>query len=137
MYAKQCIGKNYGILMAVIDCLCIQQLTHEPNAYAIITALPYRLRNSLQSECEAYRSCNCNSEWSYERCSVNTSSLRLQLLLGVSSATAAREAGIEMGIISRNMGHASVAITEDIYAHITSNVLEEAALKIENQLFGE
>ena len=42
-----------------------------------------------------------------------------------------------MGIISKNMGHASVAITEDIYAHITSNVMEEAALKIERQLFGE
>jgi integrase len=41
-----------------------------------------------------------------------------------------------MGIISRNMGHASVAITEDIYAHVTANVMEEAALKIENQLFG-
>ena len=52
-------------------------------------------------------------------------------------ATAAREAGIDMGVISKNMGHASVAITEDIYAHITSNVLEEAALKIENQLFGK
>ena len=52
-------------------------------------------------------------------------------------ATAAREAGIGMGIISRNMGHASVAITEDIYAHVTSNVMEEAALRIERQLFGE
>ena len=51
-------------------------------------------------------------------------------------ATAAREAGIPMGIISKNMGHASVAITEDIYAHVTSNVMEEAALKIERQLFG-
>jgi len=51
-------------------------------------------------------------------------------------ATAAREAGVDMGIISRNMGHASVAITEDIYAHVTANVMEEAALKIENQLFG-
>jgi len=51
-------------------------------------------------------------------------------------ATAAREAGVEMGIISKNMGHASVAITEDIYAHVTSNVMEEAALKIERQLFG-
>jgi integrase len=51
-------------------------------------------------------------------------------------ATAAREAGIEMGIISKNMGHASVAITEDIYAHVTANVMEEAALKIERQLFG-
>tara|TARA_Y100000780_G_C13505527_1_gene347844 strand:+ start:232 stop:549 length:318 start_codon:yes stop_codon:yes gene_type:complete len=52
-------------------------------------------------------------------------------------ATAAREAGIEMGIISKNMGHASVAITEDIYAHVTSSVLEEAAIKIESKLFGE
>ena len=31
---------------------------------------------------------------------------------------------------------ASVAITEDIYAHVTANVMEEAALKIERQLFG-
>ena len=30
----------------------------------------------------------------------------------------------------------SVAITEDIYAHVTANVMEEAALKIERQLFG-
>ena len=52
-------------------------------------------------------------------------------------ATAAREAGIPMGIISKNMGHASVAITEDIYAHVTSSVMEEAALKIESKLFGE
>ena len=50
--------------------------------------------------------------------------------------TASREAGIEMAIISKNVGHASVAVTEDIYAHITSSVMEEAALKIENQLFG-
>jgi len=52
-------------------------------------------------------------------------------------ATAAREAGIEMDIISKNMGHASVAITADIYAHLTSNVMEEAAKKIESKLFGE
>ena len=52
-------------------------------------------------------------------------------------ATAAREEGIEMDIISKNMGHASVAITEDIYAHVTSNVMEEAAKKIESRLFGE
>ena len=44
-------------------------------------------------------------------------------------ATAAREAGVDMGIISKNMGHASVAIIEDIYAHITANVMEEAALQ--------
>ena len=52
-------------------------------------------------------------------------------------ATAAREAGIEMDIISKNLGHASVATTLDIYAHLTSNVMEEAAKKIESRLFGE
>ena len=51
-------------------------------------------------------------------------------------ATAARDAGIDMDVISKNLGHASVAITNDIYAHLTSEVMEEAAIKIERQLFG-
>ena len=51
-------------------------------------------------------------------------------------ATAAREAEIDMDVISKNLGHASVAITNDIYAHLTSEVMEEAAIKIERQLFG-
>ena len=51
-------------------------------------------------------------------------------------ATAGIEVGVEMCVISKNMGHARVSITEDIYAHVTSNVMEEAALKIERQLFG-
>ena len=42
-----------------------------------------------------------------------------------------------MDIISKNMGHASVAITADIYAHLTSAVMEEAAKKIESRLFGD
>ncbi len=42
-----------------------------------------------------------------------------------------------MDIISKNLGHASVAITPDIYAHLTPNVMEEAAKKIESRLFGE
>ena len=50
-------------------------------------------------------------------------------------ATAAREAGIEMDIISKNMGHASVAITSDIYAQLTSSVMEEVAKRIESRLF--
>ena len=52
-------------------------------------------------------------------------------------ATAAREAGVDMDVVSKNLGHASVAITNDIYAHLTPEVLEEAAIKIERQLFGE
>jgi integrase len=51
--------------------------------------------------------------------------------------TAAREMGIDMDVISKNLGHASVAITSDIYAHLTPEVMEEAALKIESRLFGE
>ena len=52
-------------------------------------------------------------------------------------ATAAREMGIDMDVISKNLGHASVAITNDIYAHLTPEVMEEAAKKIESRLFGE
>ena len=44
--------------------------------------------------------------------------------------------GVEMDVVSKNLGHASVAITNDIYAHLTSEVMEEAAIKIERQLFG-
>ena len=51
-------------------------------------------------------------------------------------ATAAREAGVEMDVVSKNLGHASVAITNDIYAHLTPEVRDEAAIKIERQLFG-
>ena len=46
-----------------------------------------------------------------------------------SYATAAKEAVVVMGVISKKMGQASVAVTKGIYAHITSNVIEEAAQK--------
>ncbi|MDE0721360.1 MAG: tyrosine-type recombinase/integrase [Dehalococcoidia bacterium] len=52
-------------------------------------------------------------------------------------ATAAREMGLDIDIISKNLGHASVAITNDIYAHLTSEVMEDAAQKIVGKLFGE
>jgi len=42
-----------------------------------------------------------------------------------------------MDIISKNLGHASVAITLDIYAHLTPNVMEEAAKELESRLFGK
>ena len=51
-------------------------------------------------------------------------------------ATAAKEAGVDMSIISRDIRHANVAITEDIYGNATVSVMEEAALKIGRQLFG-
>jgi len=41
-----------------------------------------------------------------------------------------------MDVVSKNLGHASVATTNDIYAHLTPEVMEEAAIKIERQLFG-
>ena len=52
-------------------------------------------------------------------------------------ATAARETGVDMDVISKNLGHASVAITNDIYAHLTPEVMEDAAQKIVSELFGE
>ena len=35
-----------------------------------------------------------------------------------------------MDVISKNLGHASVAITNDIYAHLTPEVMEDASQKI-------
>ena len=52
-------------------------------------------------------------------------------------ATAAREMGLDMDVISKNLGHASVAITNDKYAHLTPQVMEDAAQKIVGRLFGE
>ena len=49
--------------------------------------------------------------------------------------TASRGAGIEMDIISKTMEHASVAVTEDIYAQITSSIMEEAAQKSRTNFF--
>ncbi len=45
--------------------------------------------------------------------------------------------GLDMDVISKNLGHASVAITNDIYAHLTPEVMEDAAQKIVGRLFGE
>jgi integrase len=52
-------------------------------------------------------------------------------------ATGAREMGLDMDVISKNLGHASVAITNDKYAHLTPQVMEDAAQKIVGRLFGE
>jgi len=38
---------------------------------------------------------------------------------------------------NRNLGHASVALTHDIYAHLTPEVMEDSAQKIVSRLFGE
>ena len=46
-------------------------------------------------------------------------------------ATAAREAGIEMDIISKNMGHTSVAIATDMRTHPRSSITKESANKLE------
>ena len=51
--------------------------------------------------------------------------------------TAAREMDLDMDVIFKNLGHARVALTNDIYAHLTSEVMERAAQKIVGKLFGE
>tara|TARA_Y100000758_G_C15691214_1_gene289566 strand:+ start:136 stop:270 length:135 start_codon:yes stop_codon:yes gene_type:complete len=40
------------------------------------------------------------------------------------------EAEIDMGITSRNMGHASVSTTYDIYAHMIPELEDEAVTKV-------
>ena len=42
-----------------------------------------------------------------------------------------------MGIIPKNIAHASVALSTDIYDHLTPKVMENAAQTIIGRLFGE
>ena len=44
---------------------------------------------------------------------------------------------LDMDVIFKNLGHARVALTNDIYAHLTSEVMERAAQTIVGKLFGE
>ena len=41
------------------------------------------------------------------------------------------EAGIELKVISGALGHSSVAITADLYAHLTPVLAEDAAARLE------
>ncbi len=52
-------------------------------------------------------------------------------------ATVAREMGLGMDVISKNLGYASVAITNDIYANLKPDFMEDPAQKIVSKLFGK
>lgn len=41
------------------------------------------------------------------------------------------EAGEELGIVSRALGHASLSTTADVYAHLTPGMLEHAAARMD------
>lgn len=46
------------------------------------------------------------------------------------NATLALAAGVRLDIVSRQLGHSSLAITADVYGHPDDKALEEAAAKI-------
>jgi integrase len=48
-----------------------------------------------------------------------------------SAATLQLEAGIEMKIVQENLGHASIAITADVYSHVMDRLRREAADRCE------
>jgi integrase len=48
-----------------------------------------------------------------------------------SYATLALDAGVRLDIVSRQLGHSSVAITADVYGHADDKALEEAAQRME------
>ena len=49
-------------------------------------------------------------------------------------ATLALQAGIHPKVVSERLGHANVSITLDIYSHLTANMQQEAAEKIDEAL---
>lgn len=48
-----------------------------------------------------------------------------------SAATMQLEAGIDMKVVQENLGHASIAITADVYSHVMDRLRREAANKYE------
>ncbi len=51
-------------------------------------------------------------------------------------ATLLLEAGVDIAMVSRWLGHTSVQITADIYSHVTGRLLDDAARKLERRLEG-
>lgn len=51
-------------------------------------------------------------------------------------ATLALSAGVRLDVVSRQLGHASIAITADVYGHPDDKALEEAARKVSDALGG-
>ena len=49
-------------------------------------------------------------------------------------ATAALLNGVPMHVVSRNLGHASIVITADIYGHLTDDAARSAALVVSDAL---
>ena len=53
------------------------------------------------------------------------------------AATIALAAGVPPKVVSEQLGHASVAFTLDIYAHVLPHMQDEAAAKFETMLFAQ
>ena len=53
------------------------------------------------------------------------------------SATLALAAGIHPKVVSERLGHSSIAITLDLYSHVTPSLQAEAAEKLGAVLLGD
>ena len=45
--------------------------------------------------------------------------------------------GVNLKVVSEALGHSSIAITGDIYSHVLPGLQEEAALRLEQRIFGD
>jgi len=52
------------------------------------------------------------------------------------NATQLLAAGVPIKVVSERLGHSSISVTGDIYAHVTASMQEEAAAKLDNALRG-
>ncbi len=51
-------------------------------------------------------------------------------------ATLALEAGIPIELLSKRLGHASIATTADLYQHVTNGLDRDAAQAVADLIFG-
>lgn len=49
-------------------------------------------------------------------------------------ATLLLEAGVDIAVVSRWLGHTSISITADTYSHVTRALLDDAARRLERRL---
>ena len=54
-----------------------------------------------------------------------------------SFASLALEAGVDLKTVSTALGHATISTTADLYAHVTSSLMKDAAARIDNALTSE
>lgn len=52
-------------------------------------------------------------------------------------ATLALKAGVHVKVVSERLGHSSIAITLDLYSHVTPGIARDAADQVAAAIFGD